>query len=105
MRISDDLATQIKNIKEKLKRIPKKGIGYGVLKYLTEGRHKKDLIFRLKPEICFNYLGQFDQEIDNSLFKISKIPCKSTISEENQRQYTFHINSMIKNGNNTMKVM
>src|SRR5690606_54279 len=44
-------------------KIPKKGIGYGILRYLTAPENRSQLEFRLQPEISFNYLGQFDQKI------------------------------------------
>jgi len=46
---SEDILSTIKNTKELLRKIPNKGVGYGVLK----GYKGQDL-----PSICFNYLGQ-----------------------------------------------
>ncbi|MBD5025996.1 hypothetical protein GUF51_15010, partial [Xanthomonas citri pv. citri] len=46
----------IKQTKDMLHRIPHKGAGYGVLKYISKrwGSQKNS------PEISFNYLGQFE---------------------------------------------
>ncbi|SMC29673.1 non-ribosomal peptide synthase domain TIGR01720, partial [Clostridium acidisoli DSM 12555] len=52
---NEELGMMIKNTKDSLRRIPNKGIGYGIIKYLS----KDKMEFKLKPEICFNYLGQF----------------------------------------------
>ncbi|MGY0034992.1 condensation domain-containing protein [Pedobacter sp. NJ-S-72] len=47
----------IKNIKEQLRRIPVKGIGYGVLKYIN----KSPFLQSKDPwDVVFNYLGQWD---------------------------------------------
>ncbi|OYD96431.1 hypothetical protein CDG76_06490 [Nostoc sp. 'Peltigera membranacea cyanobiont' 210A] len=52
----------LKLIKEQLRRLPNRGIGYGLLQYLNQ-----DSATRLKlksfpqAEVSFNYLGQFDQ--------------------------------------------
>ena len=55
----DDL---IKTVKEQLRQIPDKGIGYGVLKYLN----KEDSLLRAKnPDIVFNYLGQADNVLSS----------------------------------------
>ncbi|WP_442752570.1 condensation domain-containing protein [Bacillus velezensis] len=62
MEHSDDLPYCIKNTKEYLRRIPHKGIGYGIIKYLTAPAHKKDISFTIKPEIGFNYLGEISQK-------------------------------------------
>ncbi|WP_205195787.1 non-ribosomal peptide synthetase [Chitinophaga sp. Cy-1792] len=48
-----DAISQLIAVKEHLHRVPDKGIGYGVLRYLGG---KKD---ELQPQIAFNYLGDF----------------------------------------------
>lgn len=58
-----DLASVIKSVKETLHQVPNKGIGYGILRYLTNPDNKKEIEWRLKPEISFNYLGQFNQQV------------------------------------------
>jgi iturin family lipopeptide synthetase B len=68
---SDETGKSIKTIKEGLRAIPEKGMGYGLLKYITRDELKKDLSFRLQPEITFNYLGQIDQDIDNASLQLS----------------------------------
>jgi len=51
----DDEAANIKSIKEQLRLIPDKGLGFGVLKYLN----KEVTIPKEEPwEVLFNYLGQ-----------------------------------------------
>ncbi len=57
---SGHTGTEIKTVKETLRRIPHKGMGYGLLKYLAPPAKRDGLPFRLKPEICFNYLGEVD---------------------------------------------
>ncbi|WP_285412331.1 non-ribosomal peptide synthetase [Pseudomonas sp. lyk4-40-TSB-59a] len=44
-------------IKEQLRAVPGKGIGYGVLRYLTGAAELRSLA---SPRVTFNYLGQFD---------------------------------------------
>ena len=53
----------IKSVKETLRAVPNKGLGYGVLRYLTKPKNRKNLRFSVQPEISFNYLGQFSEEI------------------------------------------
>jgi len=55
MRKAKDIAYEIKSVKENLRHIPNKGVGYGILKYLSRKDVVKDLEFMLKPEIVFNY--------------------------------------------------
>jgi amino acid adenylation domain-containing protein/non-ribosomal peptide synthase protein (TIGR01720 family) len=56
------LGDSIKTIKEQLRNVPNKGIGYGILRYLAAGDLLKD---GPQPRITFNYLGQFDQQFDD----------------------------------------
>jgi amino acid adenylation domain-containing protein/thioester reductase-like protein/non-ribosomal peptide synthase protein (TIGR01720 family) len=70
---ADDLAFSIKNVKETLRRIPNKGIGHGILKFLTPPEKKESLKFKQTPEIVFNYLGEFGEESYAVIDKISGI--------------------------------
>jgi amino acid adenylation domain-containing protein/non-ribosomal peptide synthase protein (TIGR01720 family) len=53
----DDWGTVLKSVKEQLRAVPQRGIGYGALRYLTE---KIGLADREAPQVGFAYLGQFD---------------------------------------------
>jgi non-ribosomal peptide synthase protein (TIGR01720 family) len=52
---------ELKAIKEQLRGIPRRGIGYGVLRYGRVEEVREQLKKLPQPEISFNYLGQFDQ--------------------------------------------
>ncbi|MBK4996151.1 non-ribosomal peptide synthetase [Pseudomonas sp. S37] len=54
------LDASIKQIKEQLRAIPDKGIGYGALRYLGDDQARAALAQLPSPRITFNYLGQFD---------------------------------------------
>jgi amino acid adenylation domain-containing protein/non-ribosomal peptide synthase protein (TIGR01720 family) len=55
-----DPGDALKSIKEQLRRIPNRGIGYGLLRYCSgDARIAAQLEALPKPEITFNYLGQF----------------------------------------------
>ncbi|MEJ5282917.1 non-ribosomal peptide synthetase [Pseudomonas sp. MYb541] len=51
----------IKAIKEQLRGVPHKGLGYGVLRYLADDLCKQSIAALPSAQITFNYLGQFDQ--------------------------------------------
>ncbi|WP_458375708.1 non-ribosomal peptide synthetase [Pseudomonas pergaminensis] len=51
----------IKAIKEQLRGVPHKGLGYGVLRYLADDLCKQRMAALPSAQITFNYLGQFDQ--------------------------------------------
>ncbi|WP_066495485.1 non-ribosomal peptide synthetase [Abyssisolibacter fermentans] len=98
MNKSDELAYVIKNTKETLRRIPNKGIGYGILKYMTPKEYKEEINFKLVPEINFNYLGQIDADINNNLFEMSNISAGNAMSINSERCYTLDIGGVISKG-------
>jgi amino acid adenylation domain-containing protein/non-ribosomal peptide synthase protein (TIGR01720 family) len=59
-----DLGASIKSIKEQLRNVPDKGLGYGALRYLGTPEVRAELAALAQPRITFNYLGQFDRQFD-----------------------------------------
>ncbi|NOQ27705.1 MAG: amino acid adenylation domain-containing protein, partial [Bacteroidales bacterium] len=99
MKHTDDLSLQIKNVKENLRQIPNKGIGFGILKYLTPPELKDDVNYDIEPQIEFNYLGQFDSDVEQmSLFKIAKESAGNSVSPNRKNSSDFSIGGMISNG-------
>ncbi|MCU0284949.1 MAG: amino acid adenylation domain-containing protein, partial [Acidobacteria bacterium] len=100
-----DPGRQIKEVKEALRKIPDKGIGYGILRYLTDEKNKKEIEFRLNPQISFNYLGQFDSDMKQlSSFNFAKEPAGNTQSLNNKRDYLFDITAMVANKRLAMQI-
>uniref|UniRef100_UPI001CFAE68B non-ribosomal peptide synthetase n=1 Tax=Pseudomonas sp. MWU16-30317 TaxID=2878095 RepID=UPI001CFAE68B len=58
------MGESIKAIKEQLRAVPDKGIGYGALRYLGDESTQDALASLPQGQIVFNYLGQFDQSVD-----------------------------------------
>ncbi|MFG6206639.1 non-ribosomal peptide synthetase [Pseudomonas retamae] len=63
---AEDLDASIKMIKEQLRAVPNKGLGYGVLRYLAAPAVRAELAGLAPPRITFNYLGQFDRQFDEA---------------------------------------
>jgi amino acid adenylation domain-containing protein/non-ribosomal peptide synthase protein (TIGR01720 family) len=59
-----DIGVQVKRVKEALRFVPGKGIGYGIARYL---RRSPALIHEPLPALSFNYLGQFEPGADGLL--------------------------------------
>ena len=89
----------LKSIKEQLRRISNRGIGYGVLRYLNQNTtiHEK---LKLLPaaQVSFNYLGQFDQVIKASEVLGLAKEFKSEQSLLNQRSHLLGISGLIRAG-------
>jgi amino acid adenylation domain-containing protein/non-ribosomal peptide synthase protein (TIGR01720 family) len=54
----EDPGAALKSIKEQLRGVPRKGIGYGILRYLSEDLQSSEALRMARPIIGFNYLGQ-----------------------------------------------
>lgn len=68
-RKGDTIPTIIKNIKERIRRIPSGGLGYGVLKFCApNGEYQTRL--KYTADVEFNYLGQFNDVIINKPFEV-----------------------------------
>jgi amino acid adenylation domain-containing protein/non-ribosomal peptide synthase protein (TIGR01720 family) len=85
----------LKSIKEQLRHIPHRGMGYGLLRYLNP-ETAWQLKMSCQPEISFNYLGQFDNLLSNQgLFKIASENSGQTHSPLEQRLYLIEINALV----------
>ncbi|OPZ85042.1 MAG: Gramicidin S synthase 1 [Firmicutes bacterium ADurb.Bin419] len=92
-----DISYRIKSVKESIRRIPNKGIGYGLLKYLASDENGT-YSYKLAPQISFNYMGQFNQDGNMDGVSISKISSGDNFSLDSERLYDLDINGMIREG-------
>jgi non-ribosomal peptide synthase protein (TIGR01720 family) len=81
-------------VKEMLRQVPNKGIGYGILKYITAAEYKKEIQFELQPQIGFNYLGQFDTDIGQMSFDMAQESPGQTHSLRGIRKYDFTVTAI-----------
>ncbi|MCP4217479.1 MAG: amino acid adenylation domain-containing protein [bacterium] len=96
--VAEDIGRAIKVVKETLRRIPGKGIGYGLLRYLTPDQKKGGKQFNLNPEISFNYLGQIGGRSKNDMDADSPPDSGPNISPEMEQRLPIDVNGMITNG-------
>ena len=66
LQVPADWPGSIKAVKEQLRRVPGKGLGYGLLRYLAEPAVGAQLAALPAPRVTFNYLGQFDGQFDQA---------------------------------------
>ncbi|WP_199336379.1 non-ribosomal peptide synthetase [Nostoc sp. FACHB-110] len=100
LKATDDLGYSLKSIKEQLRAIPNRGIGYGLLRYLSRNLEITSTLQALtKAEVSFNYLGQFDWGTsETSVFKMADEPIGSIHSKFGYRSHLLAINSIVVNG-------
>ncbi|MEM1169666.1 MAG: amino acid adenylation domain-containing protein [Cyanobacteria bacterium P01_H01_bin.35] len=92
-------ASIIKSIKEQLRAIPNRGIGFGILRYLSLETAVTEQLQKIPtPEIVFNYLGQFDQVQSATDWKPAPESTGANRSSEQIRDHLLNINSLVVEG-------
>jgi amino acid adenylation domain-containing protein/non-ribosomal peptide synthase protein (TIGR01720 family) len=88
-------AIAIKTIKERLRRVPSAGIGYGVLRYLA--RHSG---LEHRAAIKFNYLGQVDDVVsENSLIRrVASDAADDDLSPLTRRSHAIDVTAAVLDG-------
>lgn len=86
-----NLRGAVDEIKEQIRNIPEKGIGYSILKY-----YRKELD-HVVPKVSFNYLGQWDSSVrKNSWFSYAKESSNFEVFNESVKENLIDINAEIK---------
>ncbi|QHI35444.1 Surfactin synthase subunit 2 [Kordia antarctica] len=85
------------SVKETLHRIPDKGIGYGILKYIS------NTIETISSEITFNYLGDFGSNVPNdnkesNHFEYTNVYKGNVLSSTMERDALLDISGMVVAG-------
>ncbi|MBE0342183.1 hypothetical protein E4V51_14890, partial [Paenibacillus sp. 28ISP30-2] len=97
-----EVGQRIKRVKEDLRHVPQKGIGYGILKYMSQDVNDEELAFQ--PDISFNYLGQFDQDLENSDIQFSSYTGGEPISDSTLLEQPLNVNGVITAGVLTLEI-
>ena len=97
--ISSDLESTFVEVKESLHRIPNKGVGFNVLRFL-DGEHKLPDCNDKIARIGFNYLGEMDSEqaSDDGFLITTDIPTGAALSPKNSFGNDISINALVENG-------
>jgi len=87
----------IKAVKEQIRSVPNRGLGHGLLRYLSGDEEiTRALSAQGEPEISFNYLGQLDQALaEESRFAGAPESAGPTTAGDQPRRYKLEINSSI----------
>ncbi|MBK8551804.1 MAG: amino acid adenylation domain-containing protein [Ignavibacteria bacterium] len=99
--INKTLSDSIKAVKEQLRRIPDKGLGYGVLKYINKDEKLRD---KGNWDVVFNYLGQLDNVVSSGkLFSAAGESKGEDISGEHIVKEKLMINGFVQGGKLTLR--
>jgi len=88
-----DLQSAITHVATQLRAVPRKGVGFGILRYVAGNEILQTLA---EPQILFNYLGQFDHVLgDSELFRFASEGTGTWHSVKQRRRYPIEINVLI----------
>lgn len=88
---NDSLGNHIKAIKELIRKLPEQGLGYGILTYYRRPHYGKQQL----TEVRFNYLGQFEKELNNDMFTYTDASAGSDVDPENVMTTKLELISMV----------
>jgi amino acid adenylation domain-containing protein/non-ribosomal peptide synthase protein (TIGR01720 family) len=88
----------LKRVKEELRRIPRGGIGYGLLRYLRDDPEQTELPTQ-RPAVSFNYLGQLDAFLAGGVpVRIASESIGANRSPGSRRTHLLEINGAVRDG-------
>ena len=81
------------------RRVPRRGIGYGLLRYLAGGEASARLSALPRAEVSFNYLGQLDRAVPgNPLFVLAPDPVGPLRDPRGLRSHLVDVNVSVSGG-------
>jgi amino acid adenylation domain-containing protein/non-ribosomal peptide synthase protein (TIGR01720 family) len=97
---AQDNASALKRIKEELRRVPDRGLSYGVLRYASnDAAVAQQLAAQPSAQLLFNYLGQFDQVVAGSeLFRFADEPTGAWHGPTNERAHRIEVVAAVRDG-------
>ncbi|HEX7334242.1 MAG TPA: amino acid adenylation domain-containing protein [Pyrinomonadaceae bacterium] len=98
--LTESPALALKTIKEQLRTVPRRGLSYGILRYLSQDQHIVQTLRAQPPaQLSFNYLGQFDQILDESTaLRWSRESAGKSQSPSGLRRYEHEVASSVLGG-------
>ncbi|WP_334270992.1 condensation domain-containing protein [Bradyrhizobium sp. 1(2017)] len=96
---SQESSLLIKTVKEELRGIPGRGLGYGLLRHLGSEAHRMALSHVAEPKIAFNYLGQIDGgDAEAALFTMAAESAGPSRDASSPLQRWLSVNGTVRNG-------
>ncbi|HHX3464749.1 TPA: amino acid adenylation domain-containing protein, partial [Legionella pneumophila] len=92
-----DLRASLRMIREQLQAIPGRGLGYWVLRYLSDKSTQEALKQYDEPGLVFNYMGQFAASQSHELFEFSVEPRGTLLSPKERKWPLLVVDATVMN--------
>ena len=100
-----DIGSGIQRVKESLRAIPNKGLGYGVLRHMGTAEQQAALQVLPKAQVVFNYLGQFDGDFgDDALWAPAQEKGGAQVDADAPLTHEFSIDGQVLEGQLSLRV-
>jgi non-ribosomal peptide synthase protein (TIGR01720 family) len=97
---STDPGELLKAVKEQVRQVPQRGIGYGLLRHLAnDAAVRRRLEAQPAAPLIVNYLGQFDQTLaDSRLFRPARTGAGAARHPGDRRLYLLEVDAAVSGG-------
>jgi amino acid adenylation domain-containing protein/non-ribosomal peptide synthase protein (TIGR01720 family) len=97
---SDEPRGILTSVKEQLRSIPRRGVGYGLLRFLSDDAAGAELARTASPGIVFNYLGQADRVLApaDSHFRVADEKIGPDQAPNDLRPHQLSVNCVVSSG-------
>lgn len=93
-----DIGNQLQAVKEQVRGVPNRGIGYGLLRYCGDAEVRAKLEALPQAEVLFNYLGDLAGLVPpGSMFGLAR-ELQLSRSPKGQRRYVLEVNAAVVEG-------
>ncbi|WP_028229693.1 non-ribosomal peptide synthetase, partial [Paraburkholderia ferrariae] len=94
-----ELGDAICSVKESLRAVPGRGLGYGLLRYLGDAQTRQALARQQPSQVLFNYLGRFDRSFDGAnAWRPASKQSGRPLDEQAHSAYELTINGSVYEG-------
>src|SRR5581483_6389335 len=95
----EDLGALLRSVKEQVRQVPQRGVGYGLLRWVAEKPEVRGVLEQeQEAEVSFNYLGQFDQSVQAQGWTLAPEVVAEPLSPHDPRGFLLEINAVIVEG-------
>ncbi|MFY2561712.1 amino acid adenylation domain-containing protein [Corallococcus terminator] len=99
------LGDRLRAVRDTLRRLPRRGLGYGLLRHLADPEQARRLRTQPRAQVLFNYLGQFNQAPEGGMtlpFHATREPMGATRAPEAPLSHLLEVNGYVFEGRLTL---
>ncbi|OWQ90692.1 hypothetical protein CDN99_10915 [Roseateles aquatilis] len=94
----------LKRVKEALRRVPLRGLGFGLLRHMGSEAQRVALADVPRAQVVFNYLGQVDSGFDAGRWRMATESAGTPMDETAEQSHEFAVNGQVLDGELALRV-